>query len=56
MAPGLRQFTERRADGDGHPVLDTDVGEELMLVRPEVSIVIGNRSPESPGTLYISTK
>uniref|UniRef100_A0A6N2MM98 Chloride conductance regulatory protein ICln n=1 Tax=Salix viminalis TaxID=40686 RepID=A0A6N2MM98_SALVM len=56
MAPGLRQFTERRAEGDGQPVLDTDAGEELMLVRREVSIVIGNRSPESPGTLYISTK
>ncbi|KAJ6978088.1 chloride conductance regulatory protein ICln-like [Populus alba x Populus x berolinensis] len=56
MAPGLRQFTERRGDGAGQPVIDTENGEELMLVCREVSIVIGNGSPESPGTLYISTK
>uniref|UniRef100_A0A6M2ECE4 Chloride conductance regulatory protein ICln n=1 Tax=Populus davidiana TaxID=266767 RepID=A0A6M2ECE4_9ROSI len=56
MAPGLRQFTERRGDGAGQPVFDTENGEELMLVCREVSIVIGNGSPESPGTLYISTK
>ncbi|XP_011029973.1 PREDICTED: chloride conductance regulatory protein ICln-like [Populus euphratica] len=56
MAPGLRQFTERRGDGAGQPVIDTDNGEELMLMFREVSIVIGNGSPESPGTLYISTK
>lgn len=56
MAPGLRQFTERRGDGAGEPVLDAENGEELMHVQPGVSIVIGNRSPETPGTLYISTK
>ncbi|KAI5569849.1 hypothetical protein BDE02_12G104600 [Populus trichocarpa] len=56
MAPGLRQFTERRGDGAGQPVIDTDNGEEFMLMCREVSIVIGNGSPESPGTLYISTK
>ncbi|XP_061956651.1 chloride conductance regulatory protein ICln-like [Populus nigra] len=56
MAPGLRQFTERRGDGAGQPVIDTENGEELMLMCREVSIVIGNGSPESPGTLYISTK
>ena len=56
MAPGLRQFTERRGDGAGEPVLDNDNGEELMYVQPGVSIVIGNRSPESQGTVYISTK
>eukprot|EP00258_Populus_trichocarpa_P010515 XP_002318279.1 chloride conductance regulatory protein ICln [Populus trichocarpa] len=56
MAPGLRQFTERRGDGAGQPVIDTENGEEFMLMCREVSIVIGNGSPESPGTLYISTK
>ncbi|KAG6747409.1 hypothetical protein POTOM_049813 [Populus tomentosa] len=56
MAPGLRQFTERRGDGAGEPVLDNENGEELMYVQPGVSIVIGNRSPESQGTVYISTK
>ncbi|XP_011041707.1 PREDICTED: chloride conductance regulatory protein ICln-like [Populus euphratica] len=56
MAPGLRQFTERRGDGAGEPVLDNENGEDLMCVQPGVSIVIGNRSPESQGTVYISTK
>ncbi|CAK7337082.1 unnamed protein product [Dovyalis caffra] len=56
MAPGLRQFTERRGDVAGEPVLDTENGEELRHVQAGVSIAIGNRSPESPGTLYISTK
>ncbi|KAL9338371.1 hypothetical protein Peur_070140 [Populus x canadensis] len=56
MAPGLRQFTERRGDGAGEPVLDNENGEDLMYVQPGVSIVIGNRSPESQGTVYISTK
>ncbi|KAI3783808.1 hypothetical protein L1987_42895 [Smallanthus sonchifolius] len=56
MAGGLRLFTERSDDGAaGTPLLDT-AGEELMHVQPNVSIVLGNRPPESPGTLYISTK
>ncbi|KAI3767760.1 hypothetical protein L2E82_18154 [Cichorium intybus] len=45
--------------GDGAaaaPLLDTGNGEELMHVQPAVSIVLGNHPPESPGTLYISTK
>ncbi|XP_024963505.1 chloride conductance regulatory protein ICln isoform X3 [Cynara cardunculus var. scolymus] len=57
MVAGLRVFTERSNDGAaGAPILDTDNGEELMHVQPSVSIVLGNRPPESPGTLYISTK
>ncbi|KAG8381479.1 hypothetical protein BUALT_Bualt06G0126100 [Buddleja alternifolia] len=56
MATGLRSVTERAGDGSGRPVFDGDNGEELMHVQPGVSIVLGNRSPESPGTLYISTK
>ncbi|KAF9668252.1 hypothetical protein SADUNF_Sadunf15G0109700 [Salix dunnii] len=56
MAPGLRQFTERTGDGAGEPLLDIENGEDLMYVQPGVSIVIGNRSPESEGTVYISTK
>lgn len=57
MVTGLRVFTERSNDGAaGAPILDTDNGEELMHVQPSVSIVLGNRTPESPGTLYISTK
>ncbi|KAB5525373.1 hypothetical protein DKX38_023122 [Salix brachista] len=56
MAAGLRQFTERRGDGAGEPLIDNENGEDLMYVQPGVSIVIGNRSPESQGTVYISTK
>jgi nucleotide-sensitive chloride channel 1A len=56
MVLGLRQFTERVGDGAGVPFLDADNGEELMHELPGVAVVLGNRAPESPGTLYISTK
>ncbi|KAK3000099.1 hypothetical protein RJ639_024386, partial [Escallonia herrerae] len=56
MAAGLRLFTERTSDGAGEPVLDSGDGEELVYVQPGVSIALGSQPPESPGTLYISTK
>lgn len=57
MVAGLREFTARvERNGVDEPVLDAENGEELMHVQPCVSIVLGNRPPESPGTLYISTK
>ncbi|XP_022866511.1 chloride conductance regulatory protein ICln isoform X1 [Olea europaea var. sylvestris] len=56
MATGLRLATERTSEGAGQPILDADDGEEFVHVQPGVSIVLGNRPPESPGTLYISTK
>ncbi|XP_010671988.2 chloride conductance regulatory protein ICln [Beta vulgaris subsp. vulgaris] len=56
MAVGLRIFAERTGDGAGQPILDADNGEVLMHTLPSVSIVLGNRAPESPGTLYISSK
>ncbi|KAK9291438.1 hypothetical protein L1049_019385 [Liquidambar formosana] len=56
MVVGLRHFTERVGTGAGEPVLDVENGEELMHVQPGVAVVLGNRPPESPGTLYISTK
>ncbi|XP_062153693.1 chloride conductance regulatory protein ICln [Alnus glutinosa] len=56
MVLGLRQFTERVGDGAGEPFLDADNGEELMHELPGVAVVIGNRAPESPGTLYVSSK
>ncbi|KAK2972764.1 hypothetical protein RJ640_019412 [Escallonia rubra] len=58
MAAGLRLFTEseRTSDGAGEPVLDSEDGEELVHVQPGVSIALGSQPPESPGTLYISTK
>ncbi|XP_010276739.1 PREDICTED: chloride conductance regulatory protein ICln [Nelumbo nucifera] len=56
MVMGLRRFTERIGEGAGEPILDADNGEELMHVQPGVAIVLGNRAPESVGTLYITTK
>lgn len=56
MVAGLRLFTARANDAAGAPVLDTDNGEELKHVQPGVSIVLANRPPEFPGTLYISSK
>lgn len=58
MASGIRLVTERTGDGVGLPVLDADNGEELILVQPDVSIVLGSRrrSPESPGILYITNR
>ncbi|RXH94926.1 hypothetical protein DVH24_024610 [Malus domestica] len=57
MVAGLKEFTARvERNGVYEPVLDAENGEELMRVQPGVSIVLGNRPPESPGTLYISTK
>ncbi|KAI7751579.1 hypothetical protein M8C21_004145 [Ambrosia artemisiifolia] len=55
VATGLRFFTDRSSDTN-EPILDTDNGEELMHLQPSVAIVLGNHPPESPGTLYISTK
>lgn len=55
MASGMRVFTERTGNG-GQPVLDADNGEELMHVQDAVSIVIGARPAEGPGTLYITSK
>ncbi|KAJ4706183.1 Chloride conductance regulatory protein ICln [Melia azedarach] len=56
MVLGLREFTQRTGEGVGGPILDTDNGEELMRVQPFVSIVLGNRPPESHGSLYITSK
>ena len=56
MPVGLRLFTDRVGDGAGAPVIDSGNGEELVLVQPGVSAVLAGRPPESPGTLYISTK
>ncbi|KAF8008686.1 hypothetical protein BT93_K2370 [Corymbia citriodora subsp. variegata] len=55
MVLGLRQFSQRSSDGAGGPILDADNGEELMHVQSSVAIVLGSRTPETPGTLYIST-
>ncbi|KAG4139713.1 hypothetical protein ERO13_D07G210500v2 [Gossypium hirsutum] len=56
MAVGLRHFTARAGNGSGEPILDTDNGEELVHVQPSVSVAVGDRAPESPGTLYITTR
>lgn len=56
MVRGLQYFTERVGEGSGQPLLDSSVSEELLHVQPSVAIALGHRLPESPGTLYISTK
>ncbi|GLJ24270.1 hypothetical protein SUGI_0462830 [Cryptomeria japonica] len=44
------------AEEDGQLHLDTENGEEIRHVQSQVAIVLGNRNPEQPGTLYITTK
>ncbi|XP_068651062.1 chloride conductance regulatory protein ICln-like [Aristolochia californica] len=58
MGLGLRHFTNRIQEGEcaGQPLLDTENGEALLRVQPAVAIVLGNLPPESPGTLFISSK
>lgn len=56
MVLGLQHLSERVGEGNGQPALDSDAGEELMHVQPAVAIALGRRPPESPGTLYVSTK
>lgn len=51
----MRLFTERTGDGAG-PVMDADNGEELLHIQEAISIVLGNRPSESPGTLIITSK
>lgn len=56
MVLGLQYFSERVGDGNGQPVLDSAGGEALVHVQPNVAIALGRCPPESPGTLFISTK
>ncbi|KAL0721221.1 hypothetical protein Bca4012_035820 [Brassica carinata] len=56
MVVGLREFAQRTGNGTGTPVLDESNGEELMHVQPSVAVALGNRSAESPGTLYITSR
>lgn len=54
MAPGLQRFIDI-AD-DGTPQLDAASGEELVRVDRTVAVALGPRSPESPGTLFVTTR
>lgn len=56
MVLGLQPLSERVGEGNGEPILDSAAGEEMMHVQPAVAVAIGRRPPESPGTLYISTR
>jgi len=49
---GLTAIIER----DGEPCLDTENGEETRHVQPQTAIVLGNRTTQPVGTLYITTK
>nr|CAB3501417.1 unnamed protein product [Digitaria exilis] len=54
MAPVLQRFTD--IAGDGAPRLDAASGEELVRVDRAASVALGRRSPEPPGTLFITTR
>ncbi|ERN17531.1 hypothetical protein AMTRI_Chr13g125690 [Amborella trichopoda] len=54
MGLGFVEVTERGEAGK--PYFDHENGEELMHVEPEIALVFGTNPPESPGTLYISSK
>ncbi|RCV45618.1 hypothetical protein SEVIR_9G472500v4 [Setaria viridis] len=54
MAPGLQRFTDIAADGA--PRLDAADGEELVRVDRAASVALGRRSPEPPGTLFVTTR
>eukprot|EP01018_Ginkgo_biloba_P019762 Gb_09109 [translate_table: standard] len=52
MGLGLTAITNR----EGEPRLDVENGEEIRHVQSPMAIVLGDRSPEQPGTLFITTK
>ncbi|XP_039831080.1 chloride conductance regulatory protein ICln-like isoform X2 [Panicum virgatum] len=54
MAPGLQRFSD--IAGDGAPRLDAASGEELVRVDRAASVALGRRSPEPPGTLFVTTR
>eukprot|EP00252_Welwitschia_mirabilis_P014583 TRINITY_DN3203_c0_g1_i1.p1 TRINITY_DN3203_c0_g1~~TRINITY_DN3203_c0_g1_i1.p1 ORF type:complete len:232 (+),score=50.39 TRINITY_DN3203_c0_g1_i1:177-872(+) len=54
MATGLRAVTTR--DAQGRPVLNVSEGEEIRHTQPLTSIALGDKEPQGPGTLFITTK
>ena len=54
MAPGLQRFSY--IAGEGAPRLDTASGEELVRLDRAASVALGRRSPELPGTLFVTTR
>ncbi|CAL4938525.1 unnamed protein product [Urochloa decumbens] len=54
MATGLQRFSDIAADGA--PRLDAASGEELVRVYGAASVALGRRSPEPPGTLFVTTR
>ncbi|KAG6493301.1 hypothetical protein ZIOFF_048280 [Zingiber officinale] len=56
MGLGLLHFDGRVVDDDGRPLLESDDGEELMHVEPGITIALGSRPMESPGTLYVTSR
>ncbi|KAG6529369.1 hypothetical protein ZIOFF_011567 [Zingiber officinale] len=56
MGLGLLHFDGHVVDNDGRPLLESDDGEELMHVEPGVTVALGSRPMESPGTLYVTSR
>lgn len=55
MVLGLRYFTNIHHP-TGQPILDSQNGEEYMHIEPHVAVVLANHSPQSPGTLFVTSK
>ncbi|XP_078152101.1 nucleotide-sensitive chloride conductance regulator (ICln) family protein [Carex rostrata] len=54
MVLGIQPFSDRTDDGG--PRLNAGAEEEVMRVERGAAIALGRRQPESPGTLYVTTK
>uniref|UniRef100_A0A0A9BCP9 Chloride conductance regulatory protein ICln n=1 Tax=Arundo donax TaxID=35708 RepID=A0A0A9BCP9_ARUDO len=54
MVLGLYPFTHIAADGA--PRLDAAAGEELVRVERAAALALGLRAPETPGTLFLTTR
>lgn len=54
MVLGIRPFSDRTDDGG--PRLDAGAEEEEMRVERGAAVALGRRQPESPGTIYVTTK
>ncbi|KAG6488517.1 hypothetical protein ZIOFF_049760 [Zingiber officinale] len=56
MSLGLLHFDGRVIDDDGRSLLESNDDEELMHVEPGVTVALGFRPMESPGTLYVTSR
>ncbi|KAG6518437.1 hypothetical protein ZIOFF_021912 [Zingiber officinale] len=53
---GIQHFDDCVVDGNVLPRLGSDDSEELMHILHGVTVALGSRPLESPGSLYVTTK